>query len=154
MNQRFSSGSIPLWVKLTDYWLPFRLTQCGHELANLPAIVCTETTLFYHKGHWGVRFSQQSPAMTRAMSLMVLLLFSSTPHAQASFHLSFLRSYISILCLFICTCILFFPAWTHTCPDKHLTFVWQCFLSWCRHMLRPCPFTSHFISPHVCLYLA
>lgn len=30
--------------------MPFRLTQPGHKLTLLPAIVCTETTSFHHKG--------------------------------------------------------------------------------------------------------
>lgn len=120
-----------------DYWLPFRLTQSGHKLAILPAIVCTETTLFHHKGHWGAQLSQRSPTTTgvTAVSLFILSVSSSSPlRPQASFSSAFLMLLFQSSAISLSIPVWIPSFWARTlffsnpfCPAKHLTFVWQCF---------------------------
>lgn len=71
--------------------MPFRLTQPGHKLTLLPAIVCTETTFFHHKGAPRCPAESTSSHCDRSDSNVTLhsppSLLSSPLRPQASFQL-------------------------------------------------------------------
>lgn len=113
-----------------DYWLPFGLTQSGHKLANLPAIVCTETALSCPVEPTVSRYDRSDSNVTHhSPPLLVVCASSSSTFSSVFLVLLFQSCAIS---LSIRVCIPFFLARTlifssTLCPAKHLTFVWQCF---------------------------
>lgn len=139
------------WDWLRGLLIAIWLTQSGHKLANLPAIVCTETALSCPVEPTVSRYDRSDSNVThQSPPLLVVCASSSSIFSSVFLVLLFQSCAIS---LSIRVCIPFFLARTlifssTLCPAKHLTFVWQCFSlevytsPLCPLYLCGCPLTS------------